>query len=438
MNYLFVHHNFPGQYQHAVIHLAAQPGNRVVFVSQPNENRIHGVETVFYTPFRAPTPGVHHYVSDLEQAVIWGQSVHEACRGLKAQGFQPDIVIGHSGWGETLFIKDVWPDVPLLAYFEFYYRAEGSDVGFDPLMPVTLDDGPRLRLKNSVNLLAFQAADWGQTATRWQASLHPPQMRRRLSVVHEGIDTGVAAPAEVTVEISTCGRPLTRTDEVITFIARNLEPYRGFHMFMRALPEILRRRPRAQVVIVGGNEVSYGPPPPAGTTFRQLLMEEVGNSIDASRVHFLGRVDYATFIDLLRLSSVHVYLTYPFVLSWSLLEALSTGCLVIGSDTPTVSEVIRHGHNGLLVDFFDRQGLCDRIDAVLDHPDRMQALRDNARQTVLDRYDLRTVALPRQLALIDALINGADPHQAVRQAVPPAAAARRRPARSRGRVPEPA
>ena len=413
MNYLFVHHNYPGQYQHLAIHLAAQPGNRVVFVSQPNENRIQGVETVFYTPFRSLTPGIHHYVADLEQAVIWGQSVHEACRALKAQGFRPDIMIGHSGWGETLFLKDVWPDVPLLAYFEFYYRPDGSDVGFDPMLPATLDDPPRLRLKNAVNRLASDGADWGQTATRWQASLYPPQMRRRISVLHEDIDTAVARPGEVSVQISTCTRSLTRADEVITFIARNLEPYRGFHVFMRALPEILRRRPRAEVVIVGGNDVSYGPAAPPGTSFRQMMMDEVGANMDLSRVHFLGRVPYGTFLDLLRLSSAHVYLTYPFVLSWSLLEALSSGCLVIGSSTPTVKEVIRDGHNGLLVDFFDLAGLCDRIDAVLDHPDRMQAMRDNARRTVIERFDLRTVALPRQLALIEAMIKGTDPRKAV-------------------------
>jgi glycosyltransferase involved in cell wall biosynthesis len=182
---------------------------------------------------------------------------------------------------------------------------------------------------------------------------------------------------------------------------------------MRALPEILRRRPRAQVVIVGGDGVSYGAPPPAGTSFRQIMLDEVGAELDPSRVHFLGHVPYATFIDLLRLSSVHVYLTFPFVLSWSLMEALSTGCLVIGSATPTVSEVIRDGRNGLLVDFFDQKGLCDRIDEVLDHPDRLQKLRDNARRTIVKGYDLRTVALPRHLRLIQALIDGQDPRAAL-------------------------
>ena len=415
MNYLFIHNHYPGQFQHLVLHLVAQPGNRVVFISQPNDNRIEGLETVFYTPFRAASPTIHHYLGDIEQAVIWGQSVHEACRGLKAQGFRPDIVVGHSGWGETLFVKDVWPDVPLLAYFEFYYRTEGADVGFDPTDPAGLNDGPRLRVKNAVNLMAFQSCDWGLTATRWQASLYPPEMRRRISVLHEGIDTAVASPdAGAWLQISGLDAPLTRADELITFVNRNLEPYRGFREFMRALPDIQRRRPRARALIVGNDGLSYGSASPDGRSWRQVMTDEVGGQLDWSRVHFLGRVDYANFITLLRISSVHVYLTYPFVLSWSLLESLSAGCAVVASDVASVKEAIRDGQNGLLVDFFDRQGLCDAIDKVLDHPDRMQKMRNAARKTVLDRYDLRTVALPRQLALIQALIEGSDPRKAER------------------------
>jgi glycosyltransferase involved in cell wall biosynthesis len=328
---------------------------------------------------------------------------------LKAQGFSPDIVIGHSGWGETLFVKDVWPDVPLLAYFEFYYRADGADVGFDPrTMPAGIDDPPRLRVKNSINLLAFQSADWGLTATRWQASLYPPQMRRKISVIHEGIDTDKACPGKAALKVAGCDQPLTRDGEVITFVTRNLEPYRGFHVFMRALPQILRRRPKARVLIVGGDQVSYGPALPNGATFRQMMLNEVGGGLDVNRVHFLGTVAYDTFIDILRISSVHIYLTYPFVLSWSVLEAMSCGCLVIASAVPSVKEVIRHRHNGLLVDFFDQADLCTQIDAVLDHPDRLQNFRDGARKTILDRFDLRTVTLPRQLALIEAVIGHRD------------------------------
>ncbi|WP_448208331.1 glycosyltransferase family 4 protein [Azospirillum sp. sgz302134] len=409
MNYLFVHQNFPGQYQHIVQHLAAQPGNRVVFISHENALQFPGVERVVYQPFRTAQRTTHHYIQELEQAVIYGQSVYEACRTLKAQGFRPDIMIGHNGWGETLYMKDVWPDVPLLAYFEFFYHLAGADIGFDPTLPVTPNDGPRVRTKNVINTLGFDAADWGQTPTGWQWSLYPDYMRSRISVIHEGVDTTIVRPEPDAWLRLPSGLTLTRQDEVVTYVARNLEPYRGFHVFMRALPAILKRRPKAQVLIVGGDEVSYGQVSPDGRSFREVMLDEVGQDIDRERVHFLGKVPYPTFLTILRISSAHIYLTYPFVLSWSFLEAMATGCLVIGSSTIPVEEVLRDRQNGLLVDFFDGEALVDRIDEVFQHPDRMQTLRDRARRTVVENYDLHTVTLPRHLALIDDLIAGRTP-----------------------------
>ena len=405
MNYLVIHHNFPGQYQHVVSHLVAQAGNRVVFITQPNANRMIGVEVVHYRPARSVNPETHAYLHDLELGVIWGQAVYELCLGLRAGGFRPDIIIGHNGWGETLFVKTVWPDVPLLAYLEFFYRLEGADNGFDPELPVLVNDSPRLQIKNALNLLGAEVADWGQTPTSWQASLYPPQIRAKISVIHEGVNTDVARPdPEAWLDINKVRRRLTRQDEVITYVTRNLEPYRGFHVFMRALPEILRRRPRAHVLILGGDEVSYGPAAPPGTTYKELMLAETADGLDMRRVHFLGKVPHTTFVNLLQISSVHIYLTYPFVLSWSLMEAMASGCLVIGSATAPVQEVIRNGENGLLVNFFDRQGLCACVDAVLDHPDRMQHLRDAARQSIINAYDLKTICLPRYLDLIASII----------------------------------
>ncbi len=409
MNYLFVHHNFPGQYQHIVGHLAAQPGNRVVFISHDNPNQIAGVERAIYQPFRHPHPSTHHYIQELEQAVIYGQGVFETCLGLKAKGFRPDIMIGHNGWGETLYLKDVWPDVPLLSYFEFYYHSTGVDIGFDPASPVTPNDAPRVRTKNVINTLGFAAADWGQTPTIWQKSLYPDHMHSRISVIHEGIDTTIVRPEpEAWVKLPS-GRRLTPQDEVVTFVARNLEPYRGFHVFMRALPGILRRRPKAHVLIVGGDEVSYGAYAPGGQSYRSLMMDEVGHALDMDRVHFLGRVSYDIFLKILQISSAHVYLTYPFVLSWSFMEAMAAGCLVIGSATLPVEEMLRDRKNGLLVDFFDVEELADLIDEVFEHPDRMQELRDEARRMIVEGYDLGAVTLPRHLALIDDLIAGRTP-----------------------------
>ena len=407
MNFLFVHQNFPGQYQHAARYLADQPGNRVVFVTQSNENAMVGVAKVVYSTPQATDGGPHSFVHEFDNAIRNGLGVAEACRVLEAHGFIPDIVIGHNGWGEILFIKDVWPDVPVLGYFEFFYKARGTDVGFDPEYPGHWSDGPRLRTKNAVNLIGLDAVDWGQTPTEWQWQQYPEDRRNRISVVHEGVDTTIATPnPNAWIDLARLGIRLTRNDEVITYVARNLEPYRGFHVFMRAVPEIQRRRPKARILIIGGDEVSYGRPAPNGRKYREMLLQEVGGQIDIDRIHFLGRVPHKLYINVLQVSSVHVYLTYPFVLSWSFMEAMATGCLVVGSATPSVMEVLKDGENGLLVDFFDQAGIADKIDAVLDHPDHMQALRDAARQTIIDAYDLRTVALPNYLKIIDDVVSG--------------------------------
>jgi glycosyltransferase involved in cell wall biosynthesis len=407
LRFLFIHQNFPGQYQHVVRHLADQSGNRVVFITQGNENEMAGVTKVVYSTPRSAVGAPHIFVREFDDCIRNGFAVMEACRVLDAQGFKPDIVIGHNGWGEILFVKDIWPDVPLLGYFEFFYKAAGTDVGFDPEFPSHWSDASRLRVKNAINLLGLDVVDWGQTPTEWQKDQYPEDRRGHLSVVHEGVDTETAKPdPDAWVGIARLGLQLTRQDEIITYVSRNLEPYRGFHIFMRTLPEILRRRPNARVILVGGDDVSYGQPAPDGMKYRALLLKELGDGIDLDRIHFLGRVPHRMFVNVLQISSVHVYLTYPFVLSWSFLEAMSAGCLVLGSDTPSVTEVLRDGENGLLVDFFDQKGIADRIDEVLDHPDRMQALRDNARRTIVEQYDLRTVALPNYLKLIGRVMSG--------------------------------
>src|SRR5450631_4499710 len=252
MYYLFIHQNFPGQYRHVVRHLANQRGNRVYFITQPNENAMVGVTKVTYPKDERGPINCHAYSVEIDRAIHVGATVAGVCRRLRDEGVHPDLIIGHSGWGETLFVKDIFPDVPLLANFEFYYHAQGVDVGFDPEFVSIFNDPSRLRARNATNLLAFEAADWGHSATEWQRSLYPPEMRPRISTLHEGVDTDRARPRRTaSFKVPGLRRALTRRDHVVTYVARNLEPYRGFHVFMRALPQVLRRCPRARAVIVG-------------------------------------------------------------------------------------------------------------------------------------------------------------------------------------------
>lgn len=410
MNYLFIHQNFPAQYKHVVQHLASQRGNQVYFITQPNENAMSGVHKVTYPKDQRGPVHCHAFTAELDRAIFTGASVADVCRGLRDQGFRPDLIVGHCGWGETLFVKDVFPDVPLLANFEFYYHSQGVDVNFDPEFTSIFDDPSRLRMRNGVNLMAFQSADWGHSATQWQRNLQPPEMRSRISVLHEGVDTDLARPnPKARFTLPGSGQVLTRDDEVVTYVARNLEPYRGFHIFMRALPQLLRRRKRAQVVIVGGDGVSYGAPPPPRSSFREMMLQELGAKLDLKRVHFMGILDYGAYLNLLQVSSVHVYLTYPFVLSWSFIEAMACGCLIIGSATPPVLEVLRDNGNGLAVDFFDHKQLSRRIEAALAQPEPMLALRKAARATAVKQFDLNRLLLPRWNKLFSDLVNGRRP-----------------------------
>jgi hypothetical protein len=404
MNYLFVHQNFPGQYLHLAQHLAAIPGNRVVFITQRKDATLPGITNIVYRPGRAHTKGVHHYLREAEAAVLNAQAVARVALKLKESGFVPDLMFGHNGWGEIWYLKDVFPDSPLLGYFEFFYRYSGADVGFNKDDTPILDDAPRVRTKNVGNLMGLDATDAGQCPTHWQKSLYPERYQSMLHVVHEGIDTLRVIPdAKAELQLPGAGIKLTANDEVVTYVARNLEPYRGFPSFMRSLPTILARRPKAQVVIIGGDETSYGPRPADGTTFRQKMLAELDGSLDLSRVHFLGKVPYSTFLKVLQISRAHVYLTYPFVLSWSMLEAMSAGCLLIASRTAPVEEVVVDGKNGLLVDFFNPAEIAERVIAALEEPTAFSTIRQRARQTVVDNYDLRGICLPAQLGLVDRL-----------------------------------
>jgi glycosyltransferase involved in cell wall biosynthesis len=402
MKVLFVHQNFPGQYLHVARHLGAMPGNEVVFITQRTDADLPGVRKVVYKPARQITQGVHHYLRETESGVLNAQNVARVAMGLKESGFIPDVMLAHNGWGELWYLKEVFPNTPLIGYFEFFYRLHGADVGFEPGPPLIFDTGPRIRTKNIGNLLALDTADYGQCPTMWQKSLYPQVYQSKLHIVHEGIDTQVVAPnPAATFAVPGTDIQLSVADEVVTYVSRNLEPYRGFPSFMRSLPAILEERPNARVLIVGGDDVSYGPKSADGKPFREQMLAELGSSLDLSRVHFLGKVPYSVFLKILQISTVHVYLTYPFVLSWSMLEAMSAGCLIVGSRTQPVEEVITGGENGLLVDIFKPEQIADKVVHALADRKAFLQIRENARRTIVENYDLRTICLPAQLRLMN-------------------------------------
>lgn len=406
MKILFVHQNCPGQYKHLAPALAARKGWDVRFLTRPGKPDVVGVKKVEYELAREPAKETHRYIKNLESAVLYGQAAARAAEKLRQSGFVPDVIVGHAGWGETMYLKDVFPTARLLGYFEFYYRAYGSDVDFDRDRKVNLDDRARIRTKNAAQFISLEAADWGVSPTIWQKAQLPREFHGKVSVIHEGIDTETVKPqAGAKVTLST-GQELTKGDEVVTYVARNLEPYRGFPQFMRAAEEICRRRPQAQILIVGSDGVSYGRRLPDGQTYREQALKEV--EIDPERVHFLGRLSYEHYLKVLQVSSVHVYLTYPFVLSWSMLEAMASECVIVGSDTAPVQEVIRDGENGLLVDFYDHVAIAGRVDEVLDHADRMAEIGTKARRTIVRNYGLEK-CLRDQIRMVESLAEGRRP-----------------------------
>jgi glycosyltransferase involved in cell wall biosynthesis len=399
---LFLHQNFPGQFLHLCRALADT--NRLFFITKATRNRLQNVKLVEYAPHRQPNPDIHLYLRTLEDAVLHGQGVARLLLQMQKENIRPDIIIGHSGWGETQFVKDVFPDVPLLSYIEFYYSATGADVGFDPEFPSNPELKFQLRVRNQMILSCLEATDVGLSPTHWQHARIPPIFQPKVEVIHDGVDTDAVKPAASPSVTLGEGLHFDGSVPLVTFVARNLEPYRGFHIFMRAVNRILADNPAAHIVIVGGDGVSYGARLPEGDSYKARALKE--NPIDdESRVHFVGKLEYDVFKKLLQTSDAHVYLTYPFVLSWSMLEAMASGCLLIGSRTPPVEEVVRHGENGLLVDFFDPAEIAATVTDALRRPDDFRDIRRAARQTVIDRYDLTRVCLPRQLALIQRMIS---------------------------------
>lgn len=409
MRILFIHQNFPGQFVHLAQHFVNEKHAVVALGIQGRE--VAGVKFLRYTAKTTDLPKEVPYLQDLYVKSLRGLACAQVMQRLDHSGFKPDIVIAHTGWGEAFFAKDIWPDVPVLSFLEFFYHAKGADYGFDPeFSRPNMQAQHGLRLRNAPHLMAMHAMDWGYTPTQWQLSTLPREYKDRVSVIFDGIDTELIAPKpDAVFTVPGTQRQLTKQDHVITFVNRNLEPYRGCHTFFRALPQILKDSPSAVVVIVGEDGSSYGAPAPKGKTWRGIFLDEVKSKLPAGwedRVLFAGRLQRDQFTALLQVSSCHVYLTYPFILSWSCLEAMAAGCTVVASDTAPVTEVIQEGVNGLLTDFFDATALANRVTEVIRHPKKYAQLGTTARDTVVKAYDLKTKCLPAQIALVQAVVTG--------------------------------
>ncbi len=403
MNVLFVHNNFPGQYQHVARALARDPNVRIAAVGSRASKEMNGVKLLKYNLRNVDVSATHPFARRFDAECHRAEQVLYSLSSLVSSGFVPDVIMAHPGWGETLPLRTLFRDARILLYCEFFYGMEGRDVGFDPEFPEIGADGQvALHLKNASTLLALADCNSGISPTAWQRSTFPEQFQHEINVIHEGVDVDIVKPAPDAVLRLSSGRQLRRSDEVVTFVARNLEPVRGYHIFMRALPHIMAKRPRAEIVVIGGDSVSYGASPPQGKTWKSIFFDEIAGKIDSKRIHFTGRLPYRDYLSALQVSSTHVYLTYPFVLSWSLLEAMSAGCLVIGSDTAPVREVL-NGKNGLLVPFFDIDQLAERVIEALAYPRRFEPIRAQARQTILDQYDLTRICLPKLMAFVQKM-----------------------------------
>ncbi|MFN3643334.1 MAG: glycosyltransferase [Gemmobacter sp.] len=408
MNILFVHQNFPGQFLHLAPEMMRR-GHTVLALTDAVNRRETKVPTLRYL-HDAPKadPAACRLGRTYTDMTDRGVTAARAAAQIRRQHrFVPDVIFGHNGWGETLFLREVFPEARLIVYAEFYYGATGRDVGFDPeFSPPSLDQSIITEARNAHIGLSMLRADAALSPTRWQASTFPDVLKPRIEVIFDGVDTTVCRPDPAASYTLPTGQTLRPGDEVLTFINRNLEPYRGYHVFMRALPAILAARPEAQVVLIGGDDVSYGAKPKDGRTWKDTFLDEVRLGLDLSRVHFVGRVPYADFVSLMQVSRVHAYLTYPFVLSWSLLEAMATGCAIVASRTAPVEELVTDGVNGRLVDFFDVAGWSAAIVEGLAQPERFAAQRAAARATILTGgYDLAE-CLPRTADFVERVARG--------------------------------
>ncbi|OOY34076.1 hypothetical protein BOV90_03640 [Solemya velum gill symbiont] len=415
MNYLFLHPNCPGQYKHILQRLADDPTNRVIcLTTSPNNKLPKGITILDYSRHRKKPDQLHPFCEKFVTGSYRAIRVARLCSELKEKGFVPDVIVAHSGWGDGHYLKSIYPDVPILNYMEFYFQPRGTDMDFDPPGKVaTPNDIARTTTNNAIHMVNYFNSDWCITPTFWQRSVHPTEMQEKISVLHEGVDVEKIAPLNVDgISLPDGTRLSSRDHEIITHVENNFEKHRGFHIFMRAVKKIHKQRPKAHFVVLGSDGTSYGRKSKENRSLRQQLMAEL--DIDPSRIHFLGTIDFDNYIKVLQAGQAHIYLSYPFVLSWSFIESLAAGCQLVCSATPPIMEVVEHGKQALLFDFHSPDELAENVSKVLDDPEKYSDLRINARRLALQQYNVRDL-LPLHIELINDIAKGVTPPTAAKR-----------------------
>jgi glycosyltransferase involved in cell wall biosynthesis len=406
MRILFLHNNFPAQYKRIVSYLDSKHKKVEMYAAtlKSNKQKTPVKKTVFFEPHREPSKNTHPALIYSERAVIQGQALYKALLPSKKAGFKPDIIMSHSGWGSSLFLKDLFPDAKLLSYFEWYYSTQNSDATYLTTGPIKADpnNDMRIRMKNTPILHDLAAMDHGQCPTYFQHDKLPLKFQDNVSVLHDGVDTDFFRPT-VGAKVKVGGFTFSADDEIITYVARGMEEYRGFPQFMEVVYKLQQQRPNLQVVILGNDRVAYGAPRSDGKTWKEAILEKY--NFDLSRIHFMGLQPLPVFRGLMQITRAHVYLTVPFVLSWSLMEAMGAGALIVGSDTEPVREVVTGGENGVLVPFFDTDAISKKLCHILDNKAEYQPLRAKARQTIEESYSTNDL-VPKYWELIKSVANG--------------------------------
>ncbi|MEO1000392.1 MAG: glycosyltransferase [Pseudomonadota bacterium] len=401
MRILFVHDNYPAQFGQFGRWLKAAHGWDVAFATAREgvTEAVAGAPVYPYAVHREPTEGVHPYARVFEGAAIKGQAAARAFLAARGAGFSPEIVMAHAGWGPGIFAREVWPDARYVPYFEWYYRTPAPDMAHLGAPPPEVHQQLYQHSRNAPIWAEFAVADLGLVPTAFQAAQFPELFRDRLAVIHDGIDTEFHRP-DPGARADVAGLSLPPDAEIVTYLTRGMEPHRGFPQFLEAIARLQPERPRLHAVIGGEDRIAYGDRR-AGSWKEKMLAEL---PLDRDRLHFTGPLPRADYLRLLQASHVHFYFTTEFVLSWSMLEAMAAGALIVASDTTPVREFMVDGETGLLTDFHDVPAAAARIAEALDGQARLAPLRSAARAHVVKTLSAATLWERKRELLEDLLL----------------------------------